>query len=48
MVKKLMNALVAIIFIAGVGLLVYPSFSDWWNKQHRSEAIASYEKKVAS
>lgn len=48
MVKKIVNVLVAVIFVVGVGLLVYPSFSNWWNQQHRSEAIASYEKKVAS
>ena len=48
MVKKLLNIVVAAIFVVGVGLLVYPSFSNWWNQQHRSQAIASYEKKVAS
>ena len=28
--------------IVGVGLLVYPTFSDWWNSYHQSRAIATY------
>lgn len=46
MVKKIMNVVVALVFIVGIGLLAYPTFSDWWNSQHRSQVIASYEKKV--
>lgn len=34
--------LLILIFIVGIGLLVYPSVSDWWNSQHQSRAIASY------
>lgn len=48
MVKKIMNVVVALVFIVGIGLLAYPTFSDWWNSQHRSQVIASYEKKVQS
>ena len=36
-----------LIFLAGVGLLVYPTFSDYWNSFHQSRAIASYAQSVA-
>lgn len=35
------------IFLVGVGLLAYPSFSDYWNSFHQSRAIASYAETVA-
>lgn len=31
-------------FAAGIGLMVYPHFSDWWNDLHQSKAIATYER----
>ena len=31
----------------GLGLLLYPSFSDWWNSFHQSRAVASYMEAVA-
>lgn len=37
-----------IILIIGLSLLLYPSFSDWWNSFHSSHAIASYSEQVAS
>lgn len=46
MVRKIMNVVVALVFLVGIGLLAYPTFSDWWNAQHKSQVIASYEKKV--
>lgn len=30
--------------VAGLALIVYPSFSDWWNQQHQTRAIAGYVK----
>lgn len=30
--------------LAGLALIVYPSFSDWWNRQHQTRAIAGYVK----
>ena len=30
------------LFIFGIGCLLYPSVSDWWNGLHQSYAIASY------
>ncbi len=35
------------VLIAGVAVLLYPTFSDWWNSFHQSRAIASYVERVA-
>ena len=40
--------LLVVILLAGLGLLLYPTFSDWWNSFHQSRAIASYVQTVAS
>ena len=40
--------LLILILLAGVSLLLYPSFADWWNSFHSSRAIASYEEQVAN
>lgn len=37
-----------LIFILGLGLLLYPSVSDWWNSQHQSKAIATYSENVSN
>ena len=37
-----------IVLIAGLCLLLYPSFSDWWNSMHQSRAVASYVEQVAN
>ncbi len=31
-----------VILLAGVGILLYPSVSDWWNSMHATRAIAGY------
>ncbi len=36
------------VLIAGLVLLLYPTFSDWWNSFHQSRAIASYVRTTAS
>ena len=28
--------------IGALGLIAYPTFSDWWNRMHQSYAVASY------
>ena len=48
MKKKLSNFILVLIFLTGVSLLVYPTFSDWWNSMHQSRAIASYVDQVNS
>ncbi len=39
--------LIILILLAGIGLLGYPTFADWWNSFHQSRAIAGYSEKVA-
>lgn len=46
MKKKLSNLILVLIFLTGVSLLVYPTFSDWWNSLHQSRAIAAYVDQV--
>lgn len=36
------------VLIAGVCLLLYPSFSDYWNTFHQTKAIMSYSENVAN
>ncbi len=40
--------LLILIFVLGVGLLLYPTISDWWNSQHQSRAIATYSENVSN
>lgn len=35
-----------IAILVGVGLLLYPTVSDWWNQRHMSHAIAGYTEAV--
>ena len=48
MKKHLSTILLLFVFLIGLSLLLYPSFSDWWNSLHQSRAIASYSEQVAS
>ena len=36
-----------LVFVAGLSLLIYPSFSNWWNSTRATKAIASYSETVA-
>ena len=45
--SRLVNAVLILIFLAGIALLAYPTFSDWWNDLHQSRAIAGYVEKVS-
>ena len=45
--KHWSTVLLLIILLAGLGLLVYPTFSDWWNSFHQSRAIAGYSETVS-
>lgn len=40
--------LLFVILVAGVGLLLYPSLSNYWNSFHQTRAIASYAEEVAN
>ncbi len=44
---SLSTILLVFIFLIGLSLLLYPSFSDYWNSLHQTKAIAEYAEKVA-
>lgn len=51
MKKKINNFItlfLVLILLAGLSLLLYPTFSDWWNSYHQTKAIASYAADVAN
>ena len=39
--------ILVLIFLVGVGLIVYPTFSDWWNSFHQSRAIMNYASSIS-
>ncbi|HGA1312924.1 TPA: class C sortase [Streptococcus suis] len=45
--KKGPSFIMPLIFILGIGLLAYPSVSDYWNSFYQSEAIMSYSDTVS-
>ena len=47
MKKWLPGVLLALAFLIGLSLLLYPTFSDYWNRLHQSRAIESYIEEVA-
>ncbi len=42
----LSNIFLVLILVTGLSLLLYPSFSDYWNSLHQSYAVASYVEQV--
>ena len=36
----------SIVLVAGLGVMAYPTFSDWWNTFHQLRAITSYNEAV--
>ena len=45
--SKLTTLLLVLILLVGLSLLLYPSFSDYWNSFHQSRAISRYAEQVA-
>ena len=45
---RLFTVILVVALIVGLGLLAYPSFSDYWNSFHQSRAVMSYAENVAS
>lgn len=43
MKKHISTIFLFLILIVGLSLILYPSFSDWWNTMHTSHAIADYD-----
>ena len=46
--RNLTTLLLLLMGAVGLGLILYPSFADWWNSFHQSRAVASYMEAVAS
>ena len=47
-ISNLITVFLVLILLAGLSLLLYPTFSDWWNSYHQTKAIASYAADVAN
>ena len=47
-INNFITLFLVLILLAGLSLLLYPSFSDWWNSYHQTKAIASYAADVAN
>lgn len=46
MKKRIPEILLALALLVGLGLLLYPTLSDWWNGMHQTRAIATYQEAV--
>lgn len=44
--QHLSTVVVVLALVVGVGLMAYPTVSDWWNSFHQSRAVASYTEAV--
>lgn len=47
MKKKLSTIILILIFFSGLFLLLYPTFSDYYNSLHQSRAVADYSTQVS-
>ena len=45
--EKLVTWILTGIMLVGLGLLVYPSFADYWNSFHQTRAVMSYAENVS-
>lgn len=48
MKNQLSNILLVLILVVGLSLILYPSFSDWWNSSRQTEMIVNYAEQVAN
>lgn len=44
--KYISTIIIAVIFLTGLGFLLYPTVSNLWNQVHQSRVIATYSKQV--
>jgi len=42
MKKHMITIILFLVLIVGLSLVLYPSFSDWWNSKHMSRVITDY------
>lgn len=45
--KNLSTIVLVMMFVVGLSLLLYPTFSEWWNSYHQSRAIHQYDEIVS-
>lgn len=45
--KHASTMILILILVVGLSLMLYPSFSNWWNEAHQSRAIAAYSQEVS-
>jgi len=45
---RITNFILTLFLLAGLGVMLYPTASDWWNSRHASQAIANYVEAVSS
>ena len=45
--KHTSTMILILILVVGLSLMLYPSFSNWWNEAHQSRAIAAYSQEVS-
>ncbi len=45
--SNVVTILLVLVLIAGLGLMLYPTISNWWNSFHQSKAIVDYESQVS-
>ena len=43
MKRIIVNILVGLLFLTGLGILAYPTISDQWNTWRQSQLISTYE-----
>lgn len=46
MKAHLVTIVLVLILVVGLSLLLYPTFSEWWNSFHQTRAIAGYKEAV--
>lgn len=44
---SLSTFILVILLLVGLSVMLYPTFSDWWNKRVQSHAVAGYDQVVA-
>ncbi len=45
---RIYTAVLVVVLVVGLSLLLYPSFSDWWNSRVQTKLIANYNQIVAN
>lgn len=47
MKQKIINIVLGLFFLAGLGITLYPMFSDWYISRHQGQVVDNYDKKAA-